>query len=55
MNRSRLLMIGGLALAIGLLVSYNVYNRLRAVAGQNNNATALPVVVAADDLSLIHI
>jgi len=25
MNRSRLLMIGGLALAVGLLVSYTVY------------------------------
>ena len=30
MNRSRLLMIGGLALAVGLLVSYTVFNQLRA-------------------------
>ena len=33
MNRSRLLMIGGLALAVGLLVSFAVYNRLRNSAG----------------------
>ena len=33
MNRSRLLMIGGLALAVGLLVSFTVYNRLRNFAG----------------------
>src|SRR5271169_6222285 len=52
MNRSRLLMIGGLALAVGLLVSFTVYNRLRAVAGSNANATGVPVVVAADDIEV---
>ena len=35
MNRSRLLMIGGLALAVGLLVSYTVYNQLRAHGASN--------------------
>src|SRR5271165_1313560 len=50
MNRSRLLMIGGLALAVGLLVSFTVYNRLRALAGSNGNAGGVPVVVAAGDI-----
>jgi pilus assembly protein CpaB len=42
-------MIGGLALAIGLLVSYSVYNQLRASAGTNREPS-LQVVVAADDI-----
>ncbi|HKM86480.1 MAG TPA: Flp pilus assembly protein CpaB [Terriglobales bacterium] len=50
MNRSRLLMIGGLALAVGLLVSFTVYNKLRIFAGTNNEARGVPVVVAADDI-----
>ncbi|HEY1400871.1 MAG TPA: Flp pilus assembly protein CpaB, partial [Terriglobales bacterium] len=50
MNRSRLLMIGGLALAVGLLVSYTVYNRLRSFAGSNNNERGAQVVVAADNI-----
>ena len=52
MNRSRLLMIGGLALAVGLLVSYTVYNRLRTFAGSNNNERGVPVVMAADDIQV---
>jgi pilus assembly protein CpaB len=52
MNRSRLLMIGGLALAVGLLVSFTVYDRLRTVAGSNSNAAGVPVVVAADDIQV---
>jgi pilus assembly protein CpaB len=52
MNRSRLLMIGGLALAIGLLVSYSVYNQLRASAGLNTKASGVPVVVAASDIEV---
>ncbi len=52
MNRSRLLMIGGLALAIGLLVSYSVYTRLRASVGINNAAIGAPVVVAANDIEV---
>jgi len=52
MNRTRLLMIGGLALAIGLLVAFAVYNRLRTFAGSNNNAGGVPVVVAADDIQV---
>ena len=50
MNRSRLLMIGGLALAIGLLVSYTVYNKLRTSASATDNANGVPVVVAAGDI-----
>ncbi len=49
MNRSRLLMIGGLALALGLLVSYSVYNRLRTSTGANNEP-GVEVVVAADEI-----
>jgi pilus assembly protein CpaB len=52
MNRSRLLMIGGLALALGLLASYAVYNRLRNFAGSNGNERGVPVVVAADDIQV---
>ena len=52
MNRSRLLLIGGLALAVGLLVSFTVYNRLRAVAGSNATAGGVPVAVAADDIQV---
>src|ERR1039458_3585713 len=52
MNRSRLLMIGGLALAVGLLVAFTVYNRLRTFAGSANNAGGVPVVVAADDIQV---
>ena len=52
MNRSRLLMIGGLALAVGLLVAFTVYNRLRTFAGASNNMGGVPVVVAADDIQV---
>ena len=52
MNRSRLLMIGGLALAVGLLVSYTVYNRLRTFTGSGNNERGVPVVMAADDIQV---
>jgi|SRR5580698_2202627 pilus assembly protein CpaB len=52
MNRSRLLMIGGLALAIGLLVSFTVYNRLRTFAGSNRSEPEVRVVVAADDIQV---
>jgi pilus assembly protein CpaB len=51
MNRSRLLMIGGLALALGLLVSYTVYNRLRASGGANSEP-GIDVVVAANDIQV---
>lgn len=50
MNRSRLLMIGGLALAVGLLVSYTVYNQLRSHAA--NNQQMVQVVVASNDVQI---
>jgi pilus assembly protein CpaB len=50
MNRSRLLMIGGLALAVGLLVAFSVYNKLRTSSGSNSSDRAVRVVVAADDV-----
>jgi pilus assembly protein CpaB len=50
MNRSRLLMIGGLALAVGLLVAFSVYNKLRTSSGANSSERAVRVVVAADDV-----
>jgi pilus assembly protein CpaB len=52
MNRSRLLMIGGLALAVGLLVAFTVYNRLRTFAGSGGNERGVQVVVAADDIQV---
>jgi pilus assembly protein CpaB len=48
MNRSRLLMIGGLALALGLLVSYSVYNRLRTLSGSGNESMVDAVVASGD-------
>jgi pilus assembly protein CpaB len=51
MNRSRLFMIGGLALALGLLVSYAVYNRL-LTSNAANNEPAADVVVAVNDLQV---
>ena len=51
MNRSRLFMIGGLALALGLLISYPIYNRLRSSGGANNEP-GVDVVVAANDLQV---
>ncbi len=50
MNRSRLLMIGGLALAIGLLASFAVFNKLRNFSGSGSNERGVPVVVAANDI-----
>jgi pilus assembly protein CpaB len=52
MNRSRLLMIGGLALAIGLLVAFAVYTRLRNSANSGSNEREIHVVVAADDIQV---
>ncbi len=52
MNRSRLLMIGGLALAVGLLVSYAVYIQMRNAAGTANYANGVQVVVAANDIQV---
>jgi pilus assembly protein CpaB len=50
MNRSRLLMIGGLALAIGLLASYYVLNMLKgSTRGKQNMVMA---VVAANDIQI---
>lgn len=50
MNRTRLLMIGTLALAVGLLASMTVYDRLK---GKNTGIEAgNDVLVAADDLQL---
>lgn len=51
MNRSRLFMIGGLALALGLLVSYAVYNRL-VTSGAANNEPGADVVVAVSDIQV---
>jgi pilus assembly protein CpaB len=49
MNRSRLLMIGGLALAVGLLVSFTVYNKLRTLTAAGNERL-VQVLVAANDI-----
>jgi len=52
MNRSRLLMIGGLALAVGLLVAFTVYNRLRNFAGSTSNEPIVEAAVAARDIQV---
>jgi pilus assembly protein CpaB len=50
MNRSRLLMIGGLALAVGLLVSYTVYNTLRSSSAKIPEM--VQAVVASNDVQI---
>jgi pilus assembly protein CpaB len=48
MNRSRLLMIGLLALVLGAFVSFSVYRTLQAKVASNNEAVADVVVSTAD-------
>lgn len=47
MNRSRLLMIGALALAVGLLASYYVFNTLKGTS-RGHEQMVMAVVAAAD-------
>ena len=51
MNRTRLLMIGVLALALGALVSVSVYRNLEG-RGSSNNEPGTDVVVAANDIQV---
>jgi pilus assembly protein CpaB len=50
MNRKRLLLIGVLALALGAVVSFQVYDRLQAKVAPAR--TDVDVVVAADDIQV---
>lgn len=49
MNRTRLLMIGVLALALGAFVSLLVYKNLQG-RGASNTEAGSDVIVAADDI-----
>lgn len=51
MNRTRLLMIGALALALGFLASVTVYKRLQTGTGSSSDPM-IDVIVAADDLQV---
>ncbi len=51
MNRSRLLMIGTLALALGAVVSLLVYKNLQG-RGSSSNEPGADVIVAADDIQV---
>ena len=51
MNRSRLLLIGVVALALGAFVSFAVYRNLQSRAG-GNNAPGVDVVIATADISV---
>jgi pilus assembly protein CpaB len=51
MNRTRLLMIGALALALGAIVSLVVYKNLQG-KGPSNNEPGVDVIVAADDIQV---
>lgn len=51
MNRTRLLMIGALALAVGALVALYVYKSLQLRSGAGN-VPGTEVIVAADDLNV---
>ena len=48
MNRSRLLLIGFVALALGAFVAFVVYKQIQAKTG-GSNEPGINVVVAADD------
>ena len=49
MNRTRLLLIGFVALALGAIVSYSVYRALRTGTGADA-ATGVEIVMAANDM-----
>src|SRR5882724_9510043 len=51
MNRSRLLLIGIVALALGAFVSFTVYRNLQSRTG-SNNAPGVDVVIAAGDIQV---
>jgi pilus assembly protein CpaB len=51
MNRSRLLLIGVVALALGAFVSFAVYRNLQSRAG-GNSAPGVDVVIAAGDIQV---
>src|ERR1700691_3005669 len=51
MNRNRLLMIGGLALALGVFVSLWVYKSLQG-RGSSSNEPGADVIVALDDIQV---
>ncbi len=51
MNRTRLLLIGSIALALGAFVSFAVYGRLKSSAAADSRP-GVDVVVAADDLEV---
>jgi pilus assembly protein CpaB len=51
MNRSRLLLIGVVALALGAFVSFAVYRNLQSRTG-SNNAPGVDVVIAAGDIQV---
>ncbi len=51
MNRTRLLMIGVVALAVGVLASLIVYKNLQG-RGTGNNEPGADVIVAADDIQV---
>jgi pilus assembly protein CpaB len=51
MNRTRLLMIGAVALALGIVVSLVVYKNLQG-RGASNSEPGVDVIVAADDIQV---
>ena len=51
MNRTRLLMIGALALALGVIVSLSVYKNLQG-RGSGSSEPGTDVIVAADDIQV---
>lgn len=51
MNRNRLLLIGVVALALGALVSFGVYENLQSKGGRNNQP-GVDVVVAANEIQV---
>ena len=51
MNRTRLLLIGFVALALGTIVSYSVYRTLQSKTG-GDAAPGVEVVVAANDIAV---
>jgi Flp pilus assembly protein CpaB len=52
MNRSRFLLLGGISLAFGLVVSFYVYRDIQSVTGKAGSEPMINAMVAAKDLEV---
>jgi Flp pilus assembly protein CpaB len=52
MNRSRFLVLGGLSLVLGLMVSFYVYREIQSVKDRSGFEPMIDAMVAAKDLEV---